>query len=231
MSSSNGARTGNRHAPTPALEDEIARVAGVHGARVVFDDTGDISEVHVLASGTRSAKQIMRDVTSTIQVGFGVALDYRKVSIARLDAESLPTRPAVAKQQTGGARPAVDVVVATSRANKTEVTVTLNHHGRIYDGAARGPAKSALKLAADATVDAGGDLLDDLAVEVRSAEVVKTSDGELVGLVVLRALAERREETWSGSAVVRKDPSDAIVRATLAAMNRALLSKQNEGRN
>lgn len=224
MNSLNGTRNGNgvHAAHASDLEEALARVSGVHGARVVVDSLGCITEVHVLATGERPAKAIVRDVTSTIQAGFGLAVDYRRVSVARLEAEAPAGDLLRPSRRTTGVRPAVVAVAASSRGRKTEVTVQVEHNGKTYKGLARGPASSALMLAAAAAVDAGSELLGEDAVDVRSAEIVKTNEGQLVAIVVLRALKDRGEESWSGSALVRKDPSDAIIRAAFSAMNRSL---------
>lgn len=220
----NGSKTSAPAATNREIEDALSRIAGVHGARVVFDISGRISEVHVLASGDRTPKQIMRDVATTIQVGFGLTLDHRAVSVARLDAEVPPE--SIIAQAKPSARPAVEAVTATSHGNATEVRVQVHHQGHDTEGMARGPASAALKLAADAAVNARSELLGDNSVDVRTAELVKTADGQLVALVTLRAYSDRGEETWVGAAAMRKDPSDAIVRATFAAMNRTLSADQ-----
>ncbi len=247
MTASNGAKLGST-AHTSQVEEALARVPGVQGSRVVMDTSGRISEVHVLASGDRTPKQIVRDVTTTIQAGFGLVVDYRMVSVARLDADAAPPAPLSSNgngHTTNGngngrgkpqtiekknlTRPSVDVVAASSKGRTTQINVQLRHEGKTYEGAARGPANSALALAAVAAVDAVGEFLGDNAVEVRSAEIAKSQHGHLVALVILGAITDRGEETWCGSALVRKDPSDAIVRATFSAMNRSLPGEPGDG--
>jgi hypothetical protein len=217
-------------AHTTEVEEALKRVPGVQGSRVVMDGDGRINEVHVLASGDRTAKQIVRDVTTTIQAGFGLVVDYRTVSVARLDSDASIEVSAPLKTRGAGARPAVDGVAASSHGRTTEIRVQLKHGSNTYEGAAHGPANAALRLAAAAAIDAVTAFLGDIVLDVRSAEIVKASQGDLVALVVLTA-TKRGEETWCGSALVRTDASDAIVRATFSAMNRALPQDTNGGSN
>lgn len=48
-------------------------------------------EIHVLSGTFRSAKQIVRDVKSVLLVGFGLAVDHKKVSVAQLDPDIKPS--------------------------------------------------------------------------------------------------------------------------------------------
>ena len=71
--------------PTAAeVQSAIERVRGVMASRVVAED-GAISEVHILAETSRSAKQIVRDVESLCAAQFGIELDHRKVSVALIN--------------------------------------------------------------------------------------------------------------------------------------------------
>ncbi len=51
------------------------------------------SEIHIVATSTRSPKQLVRDIQSLASAGFGFAIDHRIVSIVRLeDADVPPSR-------------------------------------------------------------------------------------------------------------------------------------------
>lgn len=217
-------------AGTSDLEEALSRVAGVRGARVVIDTGGRITEIHVLAAGERNAKQIARDVKSTVLAGFGLDVDHRAVSVAQLDATA-PEGPVVpAPQPAGAARPVVESVAASSRGATTEIVLEIRHGDRSYAGSARGPAKLALTLTAEAALDAVRDFLDDLVVEVRSAQIIAAQSGDQAVLVILRTSTERGGEALlCGSALIRKDPSDAVVRATFSALNRALRTSPRNG--
>ena len=75
------------------IEQALGQVADIRAARVVSSDDGVIQEIHVLASPTKSPKQLVRDIESTIMAQFGIPIDHRTVSIAQLGRDSEPRDP------------------------------------------------------------------------------------------------------------------------------------------
>ena len=69
-----------------ALEAELSRIPGVTATRVVLDETGAPSEIHVLATPDKPAKQVVRDVQSVALARFDLELDRRIVSVVQLEA-------------------------------------------------------------------------------------------------------------------------------------------------
>lgn len=216
MAAPNGSGGVRTAAAAPDLEAALARIPDVRAARVVLDADGAVEEAHVLAGTGRDAKHISRDVQSALAAGFGLKIDYRTVSVARLDDDAAP--PAAGGRRDA-ARPALLGVGTNSRGQASQVTVDLAVGGSPLSGCARGPAGSALALAARAVVDALEPHLAEAAPEVLSASIV-TQAGESVALIVLRITTPREPQTVSGSALARKEPLDAVARATLSALNR-----------
>ncbi len=70
------------------LEDNIKRIPGVQAATVMGAD--EPTEIHIVATSTRSPKQLVRDIQSLASAGFGFAIDHRIVSIVRLEDEAAP---------------------------------------------------------------------------------------------------------------------------------------------
>src|SRR3954454_22145642 len=66
------------------VEREICRLPDVEIVRIVADSTGRVTEVHVVAHGTKHPKQIARDVQSVALASFGVELDRRTISVVQL---------------------------------------------------------------------------------------------------------------------------------------------------
>ena len=231
MREGNGERPQGGGAPEPAaLEAAILRIQGIQAARVVPGPGGRVSEVHVLAGRERGAKQLVRDVQSVILTNFGVDIDYRTVSVVQLDETAAPAAtpaPSEAPAQSGGTvatesrRPAIVRLVTETAAFTTEVRIAVQVEGNERAGMARGPSTSGLRLVANATIDAVGDLLRASAVEVQSSELMTVGTVQLA-VVVLRLATSRGEQLLTGSALVRKDMNDAVARATLDALNRVL---------
>jgi hypothetical protein len=238
MRDGNGGRSEGHGQPEPTqLEQAIMRIQGIQAARVVAGPGGRISEVHVLAGRERGAKQLVRDVQSVILTNFGVDIDYRTVSIVQLDdpggaAAPAPspapspalhpiTEPPVEPVAPEVPRPSISRLTTETAAFTTEVRIVLASAGFERTGAARGPSTSALRLVAQATIDALSELLRAAAVDVHSAEILTVGTVQLA-VTVLRYATARGEQMLTGSAIVRKDANDAIARGTLDALNRVL---------
>ena len=67
------------------LNSHLCRIPGVLGANVVFDESGDLDEVHIMADCSRSAREIMLDAKSVLFVCLKSPIDFRKISVARID--------------------------------------------------------------------------------------------------------------------------------------------------
>src|SRR5512143_1261254 len=71
------------------IEQALSQVAEIRAARIVSSEDGLIQEIHVLALPSKSPKQLVRDIESTIMARFGIPIDHKKVSIAQLGRESI----------------------------------------------------------------------------------------------------------------------------------------------
>lgn len=79
----------------PDLEDALSRIHSVRATSVVTLADGQPSEIHVLATPGKHAKQVVRDVQSLAMAQFGLDVDHRIISVVQLDDESLaPAAPA-----------------------------------------------------------------------------------------------------------------------------------------
>src|ERR1700710_2477604 len=66
------------------LERELCRLPEISAARVVTDQNGRPTEVHILADPAKHAKQGGRDVQSVALASFGIEIDRRIVSVVQL---------------------------------------------------------------------------------------------------------------------------------------------------
>jgi hypothetical protein len=127
------------------------------------------------------------------------------------------------------ARLVLDQVEVSTTGIDAFVEVRLRADGRPATGVARGPAVDGyvLRLSAEAAASAIDQLLDDpLATAtarcfIEHAAVVPLGSCE-VAVVVLLLVCDGLVEQMTGSAVVSGDARQAVVRATLAAVNRRL---------
>jgi hypothetical protein len=206
------------------MEKAIGRIPGIQAVRVVT--SGDrVSEVHVLAGRARGPKQLVRDVQSVVLTNFGVDIDYRTVSVVQLeeetgDGEGVPTgekksAPSLARR----ARPALARIAAETTGFDSDIRVSLLLDSGEHEGVARGPATAGLRLVAQAVIDAVKSRLAASTVEVEFADVVMAGQRQ-VAIAVLRLLTGRGDHVVVGSAVLRRDPNDAMAKAALDAVNR-----------
>jgi hypothetical protein len=86
------------------IEEALSQVAEIRAARIVSSDEGVIQEIHVLALPSKSPKQLVRDIESTIMAQFGITIDHKKVSIAQLGRESVQMADEVTGAPTGPPR-------------------------------------------------------------------------------------------------------------------------------
>lgn len=207
-----GERDGHTLAET--AEGVVRQLRGVQAVRVETDDAGAIRVVHVLGGPDRSPKVIAVDVVSALAAELGVELEPRQVRVA---AQQRADRAGAVEQLR---LKFVGLSVSVLRTT-AEVKVHLEEQGLLYEGIASGPYASHNRL----------DLVGEAAL--RAVELFLRTDGMflLEGVTVSSigthevavaavAVPGREEETLCGSAVVRDDPREAVVRAVLDALNR-----------
>jgi hypothetical protein len=205
------------------LEDELCRLTGILGVRIVGDRVGRPIEVHVLADHSKPAKQTVRDVRSVAQTVFGIELDHRIVSVAQLETDERngPVGIELPRAETRARVGAINVEAVGVRA---EVRVVLVDGDREFTGYAEGSVASLARaqLVASAALDAVRQMEPAAeAVHVATAGVSRVGPSR-VAIVTVVYVDPPIELVVSGSAVVRRDRDDAVVRALLDATNRRL---------
>lgn len=209
----------------PDLEDALRALPDVQAVSIVTTGDATPTEVHVLASPGKPAKQIVRDVQSLAMASFDVDLDHRIVSVVQIgdSAAAVPPDDPVLGEDVQAGRPVISSVSMLTAQHEATASVTIAVGDDRFEGVARGSSavSGRSRLVAVATINALDELLG-LPCEVESAQVV-TAGTHLAALVVLSLTVQRvGQQVLSGSAVVRADPTDAVARAVLAALNRQL---------
>lgn len=197
------------------LEEAILQIPDVRAARVVSDAAGNPIEVHVVASGGKTPKQIVRDVQTVAQATAGVPVDHRIVSVVQFPEEERTMVPPELRVM-------FEEISTETRGTTSRVRVVLTRGDRQASGESSGltSGESLVRLAASAAVEAVKGLqsngpwlaLEDVAVVGLGAHDVA------VATVVMGP----GPQTVSGSAVVTGQPVESAVRAVLDALNRRL---------
>jgi hypothetical protein len=233
----------------PELEDAIRQIPGVRAASVVTDPQARATEVHVLASPGKPAKQVVRDVQSLAMAQFDIEIDHRIVSVVQIEDDTTdaavgadqadltvsagrdqpegPATPArheqVLDDVEAAARPVISEITVRSTGSEAEAEVSLTFGGSQFVGLATGAgaASQRPRLVAQATLTALGELLG-MPADVESASVVDTGTHPVALVVLTVSIPRLGPQSIAGSAVVRGDEADAVARAVLAALNRRL---------
>src|SRR5574340_1055985 len=207
-------------AATESVQQIITRLRGVISARVVSDERGGLTEIHVVADESRHPKQVSRDIESALLSELGLRIDHRIVSIA---------------QMRGGREPVPDIRLkflgidysldrTTARAR-----VTVGNGEDSFSGTASSTISAELdqeKLVARAALEAveeflraSGTASDTPVFELRDFSKL-SGNGQAMVVATVRMLGSRRDEDLLGSALVRDDPWRASACAVLDALNR-----------
>jgi hypothetical protein len=195
-----------------------------------------IRTIHILSSSARPPKQIVRDVQTLLFNRLNKQIDHRVVSVAFTQTEPAPVPgPARLVEVTAPAAAAVPEATPDDRIRfgsvnlyvagpRTQAQVELRWKGAPRMGSASGwsTRDGAHRLIAVATLAAVQEFLDeDVALGVSEIAFVRIGRQDVV-VVGLSLLAHRQEKLLVGSCAVEQDAQQAVVLATLSALNRVV---------
>lgn len=205
------------------IERAIAEVGDIKAVRVVVDSLGEIQEIHVLALPSKQPKQLVRDIESTLQAQFGIPIDHRKVSVAQLGRE-VEASDGQTAGRSSAIRPRIVSINASVAGVQAAASVTLEIDGSEYVGTASGPASTTgrTRHVASATLDAIGQYVTAANTFALEDVAIVQLGREKVAVACITLLSPYGEQAFSGSALVRQNEKDSIVRATLDAINRRM---------
>ena len=229
-------------------EAAIRRLRDVDGVSVRAD-ANELTEIHVVSSSKRSPKQIVRDVQAVLRTDLGLPIDHRIVSVALARPTSVgasetgldsrphasapaPRAPEAAYRDepepetaaTADDRIRYENVNLIVNGQRAQAQVELRWKGlpRVGNASGYSARDDANRLVAQATTLAVQEFLaDPVALNVRDVTFVEVT-GRRVAVVILSLLAHRHEKVLTGSCTVEQDTPQAVVLATLAALNRVV---------
>lgn len=216
------------------LEEDLRRVPGIKSARIVGNESP--TEIHIVAGSGRSPKQLVRDVQSLAQAGFGVAIDHRIVSVVQLDEDAAPDTEnrtinldkddAPPPPPPRSHRPLLERVVFATKGTSGWVKVALRWpDGQVTDGAgaAAGSREARARGATLATLNALEPVLTSMGASLEIDHVIVHRIGQSDAVLVRALFYDGATSTpVVGSAVVQDDVATAAVRSLLHAINRKL---------
>lgn len=197
------------------LQDLVNEVEGVVSSKVKQDKEGNVIEIHVLADKSRNAKQIVRDIQSAVAAKFGIDLDHRVISVAQINCEDILSREF---------RLVFKGLEIVSKGLEVEIKVILSHRDRDYCGYQKGvnAGSNINRMVVQAALQAVGDFIElGEAFIAEEVKFVSLANRNVVN-VAITYIDKNGEELLIGSSVVSGDLKEAIVRATLDAVNRRI---------
>jgi hypothetical protein len=214
------------HVRVEDIEAALSEVGEIKGARIVASPDGVIQEIHVLALPTKQPKQLVRDIESTLMAKFGIPIDHKKISIALLGRDSIKPQAAeeTESERSSAARPKIVSINAMVSGVQASASVILEIAGDEYVGNSSGPASQTgrLRLVALAALDAVSQYSDaTVSFALEDVAILKLGR-EKVAVSCIALVSGIGEQTFSGSAMVRQNDNDSVVRATLDAINRRM---------
>ena len=215
------------------IEKLLLGLDGVGSLKIVPDGHGGIEEIHVLSSSSLGPKQIVRNIESALLAEFGLQIDHRKISIARVRApEIAPAAPDTASAASHAApAPATasdrrlvlgNVQIERATGQKVTCRVDLSHEDSVFTGEAEGPdfERARMEVAATAALEAAQQATGDT---VRLALQGIDSVGAFGQSFVLAAVSgsvRRESSDLAGVVRVQDSVEEAAVLACLQAINR-----------
>ena len=169
-------------------------------------------ELHVLSDDKRNPRQIVRDIETLLLVKLGINIDHKRISVVQFAKE----------QEAGEDRVTLHGLSYKLHKGIAEVAVSLAFGDKLAEVALTGPAsrQNQGRLVAAATLASLKKLLSGMVdFVVEDVAQLNFARGEVV-VVGLSIVTPAGEETLVGSTFVRGEAKEAVVRATLAAVNR-----------
>lgn len=198
------------------IEEILNSIPGVISSKVIQKDSGEMEEIHILATTERNPKQLSRDIQSILLAKFHMDFDHKKISIAQIVDQSL---------QRPDKRIQIEEVSYTITGNQAKAAVSLKQDGEIFQGVEEGynTQSNTRRLVANATLKALERLIQgNWFYSVEDIEQVVVAKKEVL-LVAITIGHHQQEELLIGSALVKSNLNEAIVKATLDAVNRKLV--------
>jgi len=216
------------------IEKLLHGLEGVGSLKIVPDGHGGIEEIHVLSSSSLGPKQIVRNIESALLAEFGLQIDHRKISIARVRSpEIAAATPAGGTEPQAATSPAPAVStdrrlilgnVHIERAAGQTVTcrVDLAHDDSVFTGEAKGPdfEKARMEVAATAALEAAQQASgESVLLSLQGIDSVGAF-GQSFVLASVNGTVRRQSESLAGVVRVRESVEEAAVLACLQAINR-----------
>lgn len=195
------------------MERTIEKLDSVVSSKIVLGENNSLDEIHVVSNGMRTAKQIVRDIQSVLIATYNIQIDHKKISIAEIVDENLR------KAQN---RLRIVSVAHDNNGQKATVKVTLDNHRNIFENSMVGinASRNIDRMLVDVTIKTVEEAYGyDETFILEDIKTVHISTDKAV-IVVITCINDGLEQSFCGSSLIKTDYKEAVVKATLDALNR-----------
>lgn len=195
------------------IENSLEKLDSVISCKIIQGENDVIDEIHIVSNGKRNPKQLSRDVQSILIASHKLEIDYKKISIAQITDNTL------GKMEN---RLKIKGLSFNNEGTKASVKVSLTDTLGTYENSLMGinSVRNIERMLVDATLKNIEEALgyeDTFILEdIRTIPV----SSEKAVVVVVMCMVEDFELKLVGSCLIKTDYKEAIVKATLDAINR-----------
>ena len=216
-------------------EQLISRVQGISSCRISTDETGEITEVHVVATAQKSPKLVSRDVETLLRAELGIRVDYKKIGVVLVEADTTEAPPMI--NAADEPVPIIELPVEEYPARfafqsvnlflsqesiQAEVELVRQNVETFGRSRSDNPATPPMRVVAEATLKAVAELLDEN-IRLCLADIVEVpvDDGEAI-VVKVNLVRNRDTKSLAGCSLYSGNVNQTVVFATLDAVNRVM---------
>lgn len=195
------------------IEKTIEKLDSVISSKIILGEEDDFKEVHIVSNGFRGAKQIVRDIESVLMATYDIQIDHKKISIAEIQDEN------VKKAQS---RLKLISVSHDNKGQKVEVKVSLDNHKDVYENSTIGinTSRNINRMLVDVTLKTVEEAYGYDNVFILEDILIANISMDRVVIVLITSIKDDYVKRFCGSSLIKSDYKEAVVKATLNALNR-----------
>lgn len=195
------------------IEKTIEKLDSIVSCKIISDHNNNFEEIHIVSNGTRTAKQLVRDIQSILIATYNIQIDHKKISIAEIQDNSLKKSATRLKLMS---------VSHDNNGQKAMVKVVLDNHRDVFENSKMGinTCRNVDRMLVDVTLKTVEEAYGyEETFILEDVKTINISTDKAV-IVVITCINNGIERRFCGSCLITNDYKEAVVKATLDALNR-----------
>lgn len=195
------------------MERTIEKLDSIVSCKIISGENDNFEEIHIVSNGIRNPKQVVRDIQSVLIATYNIQIDHKKISVAEIHDNSLKRFENRLKIMS---------VSHDNNGQKSIIKVVLDNHRDRFENSKIGvnTTRNIDRMLVDVTLKTVEDAFgyDDTFI-LEDIKTVNISTDKVI-IVVITSVDNGVEQKLCGSCLVKNDYKEAVVKATLDALNR-----------